>query len=113
MVHKEPPFKPIVDRSGYYTQKYINWAIQRNNFVDSSLERTIFSDTPSKTFFGIEYIDVSIEPTKEKAEHLVKEIIKLGGLARFTKIQRNKKPAFVVWFNPDGSMKAFDWVSGW
>jgi hypothetical protein len=111
---KAAPFEKYVDARGYYTKEYINWAIQRDNFVDSDLQRSTDSDAPARVFGNVEYVRLGVASTSpESAESNANKIRKLGGLARVTSIRRNKKPMFAIWFNPNGSMKAYDWVSGW
>jgi hypothetical protein len=108
-----PPFKHIVDNSGYYTEEYIKWAIQKDNFVGSDLHHAMYSYAPVRSFGNVKYILGIIEETQEHAILGADKIRKLGGIAKVTSIKRNKNPMFAIWFNPNGSMKAYQWILNW
>lgn len=120
---KEPPFKVIVDSRGYYTPEYKNWAIQRENFPHSGLANEAFVSGDANNYRrwnGIEYVFVMADTSKIKAVKNARKIRELGGLARITvqhprRIYGKKKGTklYVTWFNPNGSMAAFQWVSQW
>jgi hypothetical protein len=117
MKHNDPPFYPIVNTHGYFTftQEYMDWAVQPNNYPGSSLAiEDMGSDARTKIINGIEYVE-SVFPfdTREKAKEYVKKIQSFGGIATIQWCMRSKKKIFIIWYNPNGSHAAREYVSGW
>jgi hypothetical protein len=111
---KKAPFKCYVDRNGYFTQEYKDWCVQRGNYPGSGLMiEDLGSDTPFKEKDGIVYVATYPFETSDDAKEHAKKIRDLGGLTRQIPCQRKKKIMFMVWFNPNGSHEAREYVGSW
>ena len=115
MKHNDPPFTHIIDTRGYYTQDYLDWAVQRDNYPGSSLMcEDLGGDSPDKTIDGIPYIDTGIPfTTRKMAEIEVKKIRNLNGLAVIIPCTQQGTKKFKIWYNPNGSHDARKIVLGW
>jgi hypothetical protein len=104
----------VTSGSGPYKPEYIALSIQRKNFPFSSLFQGTFVNARTRDWDGTIYVDV-MPMSKRAAIEQAKKIRNLGGLARVTSSSRDRKgkQQWMVWFNPNGSMPAFDYVSGW
>jgi hypothetical protein len=113
-ITKTPPFKCIVDMQGYYTPEYIQWAIQRDNFAGSDLAHIMNAGDRSDHKFRNVVYAYGYTVIEDEARRLAARIRELGGLARVTKGRSTKKtPEYTVWFNPNGSNEAYEWVRDW
>jgi hypothetical protein len=106
---------PIVSSgSGPFLKEYVQLAIQRENFPFSSFQQSILpthADMSSghRTMDGVTYI-LTMPMSKRDAIREAKKIRGLGGLARVMPAWGGKQ---MVWFNPNGSPAALEYVAGW
>jgi len=112
---KTPPFKYIVNKQGYFTEEYMEWATKRENYPDSSLAiEDMGSDQNIKKIKDTVYVETLMRFTdRQEAEIYIKKIIGMGGLAVVIPFTQRKTKMYKIWFNPNGSKKAREYVSGW
>lgn len=119
MEFKKEPFSVIVDpTTGGYSKEYMDWAIQTENYPGSSMMREdlcgVDSKKEMKEIKGVTYISTGM-PFKlhDEALECVLTIRNFGGLAFLKPCQRRKEKMYMVWFNPNGSKEAREYVMSW
>jgi len=105
----------VVSGSGPFKPGYLELAIKRENYPFSSLQQETlpqhvdWRSTGHRQWGGTVYIE-TLPMSKRDADREAKKIRTLGGLARVTKIWGGR---YTVWFNPNGSPAALQYVAGW
>jgi predicted TIM-barrel fold metal-dependent hydrolase len=112
---KDPPFKHIVDAHGFYTDEYKEWATKAENYPGSSLQiEDIGGDVKFKEFMGTILVETGIPFNKpSEATICAAKIKEMGGISGIIPCQRRNKKMYMIWFNPNGSQEAREYVSGW
>jgi hypothetical protein len=114
MIRGNAPFKCYVDSQGFYTTEYKDWCVKTENYPGSGLMiDDVSSDAGIKKIGDVEYVETYPDKSKELAQRWVKQIREYGGLAVIRTCMRKKQKMYVVWFNPNGSHKAREYVAGW
>jgi hypothetical protein len=110
-----PPFKIIVGTNGCFTDAYIEWATKAENYPGSSLQiEDIGSDVKFKEFMGNILVETGIPFDKlSDARITAIKIKEMGGISGIIPCQRRNKKMYMIWFNPNGSQEAREYVSGW
>ena len=118
MTEKIPPFKHIVDNHFCFTDEYKEWAVKAENYPGSSLQiEDVGCHQRIRKFKSVkadvEFVETTPTASRDASRAGADVIRQYGGFAKVTTCMRNKRKLYIVWFNPNGSNEAREWVAGW